>query len=132
MRLVELGPFFVTYGVGVASPHIGQPQPDGTTKWGGFPVKLITHVDSLVQAQGIWFLCPLCFTKNNGPVGTHMIDVTFAGRGVPDDHGSHGDGGAPARWQVSGTGFEDLTTTPSILLIGGCNWHGFITQGMIA
>jgi hypothetical protein len=83
------------------------------------------------EAQGIQFLCPLCFAKNNGPVGTHGCDVTFADRGVPDQMGSHNKDGQAVRWTVSGDAFENLTTTPSILLEGGCAWHGFITNGAI-
>lgn len=84
------------------------------------------------SAQGIQFLCPLCFTKNVGPVGTHLCDVTFADRGVPDDLGSHNKEGKAVRWTVTGDTFENLTTTPSILLEGGCAWHGYITNGDVA
>ena len=45
------------------------------------------------------------------------------------------DGGEPIRdrttWQRTGETFENLTLTPSILRIGGCAWHGFITNGEI-
>jgi hypothetical protein len=34
-------------------------------------------------------------------------------------------------WQREGDTFEMLTLTPSILRIGGCAWHGFITKGAI-
>jgi hypothetical protein len=93
-------------------------------------------VDTLAEAQGIWFLCPKCFAANGGAVGTHAIDVSFAGRGVADNQGSHGRDGQPTRWAVSGTGFEDLTLSPSIDLAGrdgkGCCWHGFVTHGEAA
>lgn len=44
------------------------------------------------------------------------------------------DGGAPVHneahlWQRTGDAFENLTLTPSIQRIGGCAWHGFITNG---
>ena len=83
------------------------------------------------NAQGIWFLCPICFMKNNGPVGTHSIDVTFKDRGALDNQGSHGTNGQPTRWTVTGSSFDDLTTQPSILLGGGCGWHGYITNGQV-
>ena len=45
------------------------------------------------------------------------------------------DGGEPIRnrttWQRTGETFEDLTLTPSILRVGGCAWHGFITNGEV-
>lgn len=83
------------------------------------------------EAQGIEFLCPLCFAKNAGPIGTHGCDVTFADRGVPDDLGSHNKAGKAVRWTVNGDTFENLTITPSILIEGGCGWHGHITNGQI-
>jgi len=73
----------------------------------------------------------LCFKQNSGPVGTHACEVSFQGRGVLPEQGSHNKDGEPVRWNVSGTGFSDLTLTPSIQLQGGCNWHGFITNGEV-
>lgn len=34
-------------------------------------------------------------------------------------------------WQRTGDTFETLTLTPSVLRIGGCGWHGFITDGEV-
>lgn len=59
MRLIELEPEFVTY--------------DGA--------KITRRSEAFDVAQGIWFLCPLCFEKNKGPVGTHMVEVSFTGPG---------------------------------------------------
>jgi hypothetical protein len=127
MKLTQLNAYFVRYVVGVAPDYHGRKLPDGTTQWGGFPVQEIHHVDTLAEAQGIWFLCPLCFTKNGGSVGTHSVDVTFEGRGAADDQGSHDSTGKPSRWSVSGTCMDDLCLAPSILLAGpGCGWHGFV------
>ncbi len=85
-------------------------------------------------AQGIWFLCPACFLKNNGPIGTHAVLIWFANRGVPEE-------AEPApRWSfVSGTGFHDLTLSPSIDLTKDRQgkithpdeWHGHVQNGMI-
>lgn len=46
------------------------------------------------------------------------------------------DGGPPSRddghtWRREGETFETLTLTPSIQRVGGCQWHGFITNGGI-
>lgn len=137
MKLTDLDPHFIRHKVGKASRGHGRPRPDGTTQWGGFDVDVMEYVDSLAEAHGLWFDCPKCFIANGGPVGTHGVRIFFAGRGVPD-HGTNGDvlggneAGQPVRWNVSGTGYHDLTTTPSILLQGGgCGWHGFITNGEI-
>ncbi len=82
------------------------------------------QVQSAAEAQGVRFLCPKCFAEAGSPIGTHSVLVPFKDRDVPDD-------AMPSmpRWIVSGTSFDDLTTTPSILLVGGCEWHGFITNG---
>lgn len=90
--------------------------------------KVYKPVDSIDDAQGVWFLCPLCFEKNHGPVGTHLVGCWFNGRGVPADETP-----GPGRWNPSGTGLHDLTFVPpgavSVLLTGGCGWHGFIVKG---
>lgn len=97
-------------------------------KWGPTPISYEFHdVDTLAEADMIMFLCPLCFGKNGGNVGTHSVMVTFADRNVPDEAGSRGNGGQPTRWTASGTNLYDLVCSPSILLTGpGCQWHGFI------
>jgi hypothetical protein len=86
-------------------------------------------VDKLEDAQGVMFLCPLCWRNNNGPVGTHMVICWDGQRGVPDDAFPMG------RWKMEGTSLEDLTLnsypgkTRSVLLLAGCRWHGFVTDG---
>lgn len=87
---------------------------------------IFQQVDTFEQAQGVRFLCPACFVANGGPVGTHSILCWFRGRGVPDTETP-----GPARWAASGTGLEDLTLSPSILLTSGCRWHGFVRKGAI-
>lgn len=44
------------------------------------------------------------------------------------------DGGPPhdtnhPTWDRTGEDFETLTLKPSIQRVGGCKWHGFITNG---
>jgi hypothetical protein len=134
-RLVDLEPQFITYG---EREEMGEFAVGDLDTWEarGRPVekrlhmqRFMTYVDTLAKAQGIRFLCPLCFAKNGGNIGVHGVDVTFADRGVPDHLGMHNKKGEPVRWTVSGIGYDDLTTKPSILLEGGCGWHGFITNG---
>lgn len=86
------------------------------------------------QASGISFLCPKCYAANGGSVGTHSVICWSRSRGVPDDQKP-----GPGRWLLAGTGFHDLTLNAdppsgarSIQLHGGCEWHGFITNGEAA
>lgn len=84
---------------------------------------------SLSEADGIIFLCPVCFVKNNGNVGTHSIVCWFTGK-VPDTLTP-----GPGRWNPKGTGFDDLTFVgpgaTSVLLNGGCNAHFLVENGQI-
>lgn len=86
------------------------------------------HVERIEDAQGLMFLCPACFARNDGPVGTHEVLVWFADRGVDPAHVA-----SPRRWKVTGTGFHDLTLSPSIDLSNargsGCQWHGWVRDG---
>lgn len=86
-----------------------------------------TLVDTLAEANGVMFLCPVCFAKNNGPIGTHMIICW--GPSVPQDIRP-----GPGRWEMHGTGLEDLTLvagSSSVQLMGGCNAHFYIKNGDI-
>lgn len=87
----------------------------------------------LSAAQGLLFLCPLCFARNGGAAGTHSILIPFKDRCVPP-------GFEPTlpRWAASGSGIDDLTISPSIDLSSdgaghprheGCAWHGFVRNG---
>lgn len=111
IRLTELEPQFIKYEK-TANGEVIDPR--------NIPIE---------QAQGLWFLCPKCFAENKGAVGTHACEVSFTNRGVLPEQGSHNKKGEPVRWNMSGTGLHDLTLTPSILLEGGCAWHGYITNG---
>jgi hypothetical protein len=84
------------------------------------------HVDTLGEAQGVMFLCPKCFETNGGSVGTHSVLCWFRDRGVPDDVDPR-----PGRWGTSGTGIADLSLSPSVQLQGGCDWHGWVTNGEV-
>jgi len=101
----------------------------------------LPHVDRIEDAQGVSFLCPLCFAKNGGKVGTHSVICWSRSRGVPEDAQP-----GPGRWKLSGTRIDDLTlngdVTPdgkglqsrSVQLLGegGCKWHGYVTNGEAA
>lgn len=84
--------------------------------------------ETIATAQGVMFLCPVCYERNSGPVGTHSVLIWFRDRGVPPDETP-----GPGRWAVSGTGLTDLTLSPSIDLSaneGGCGWHGWVENGI--
>jgi hypothetical protein len=134
MKLTELDPGFFRYDMRIESRQriVG---PQDTWHERGCPTEEVigpvqykVPVTALAEAQCIFFQCPKCIHLD-GPGAGHYCEVTFADRGVADDQGTHNTKGQPTRWQVSGTNFDDLTTKPSILLEGGCNWHGYITNG---
>lgn len=96
--------------------------------------ELVTHAGngaigreaSREAADGLMFLCPLCFTKNGGARGTHRVLCWFVGR-VPGDLKP-----GPGRWTLTGTSIADFSLTPSVDLSitkSGCQWHGFVTNG---
>jgi len=93
---------------------------------GGFQI-----VPTVAEAQGLWFVCPLCF-RNRGETtrGCHHILCWSRSAGVPDEITP-----GPGRWRLVGTGLQDVTLeceqgqSRSILLTSGCQWHGYITNG---
>ncbi len=85
-------------------------------------------VDAIADAHGIMFLCPKCFVANGGPVRTHRVICWQPGK-VPDDAKP-----GPGRWTLAGTNFDDLSLvagSSSVLLQGGCRWHGFVQDGSV-
>jgi hypothetical protein len=88
-------------------------------------------VDTIEEAQGVRFLCPKCFVANEGARGTHTVICWSRSRGVADDISPK-----PGRWTLHGTSLDDLTlhgdpmgVARSVLLTGGCGWHGFVNAG---
>lgn len=89
------------------------------------------RVATIGEAHGVMFLCPKCFTRNGGKVGTHSVICWSRSAGTPDDAEP-----LPGRWSLHGTGIDDLHlegdpvgNARSVQLLGGCNWHGFINHG---
>jgi hypothetical protein len=133
MRLIDLDPWFIRHEEREETWE--RVRGDPLTWRSGDPVEHVTgmrqymvRVDDLASAHGVFFECPKCHTPEGHG---HHVQVTFADRGVPPHLGCHGSNGKPTRWHVTGTGLHDLSTTPSILLQGGCNWHGYITNGEV-
>jgi len=131
LALADLEPQLYRHQMAVADEGHGRTLPDGSTQWGGFPVHQFQRIKKLRNADRVMFLCPACFRTNGGAVGTHRIAIDFAGRGTPDEACVHNDKGQPVRWSVSGTGLADLTLSPSILMLRGCKWHGWVQNGQI-
>lgn len=143
IKLIDLEPQFIRYETRIEE---WQMVPEGTLRgdhaaWraAGYPSETVkgpreyqVQVQTLAEAQGLWMLCPLCWQKNGGAVGTHGLEVPFHDRGVLNSQGMHNAQGKPVRWRVTGTGYADLSCTPSILLLSGCQWHGFITNGTVS
>jgi len=127
MRLIDLEPEWV-YDFNVASRGFRRADDSHTLLLSsarqnpGWPA--LARLD-VVNAQGVMFLCPVCFVKNGGPVGTESVLCYFRGRGVPDDAVP-----GPGRWEAHGTGFDDLSLSPSVNVDNG-HWHGFVTNGAI-
>lgn len=85
------------------------------------------YVDTIGEADGVWFLCPKCFAAN-GAAGTHAV-ICWAPQ-VPQDTRP-----TPGRWKLKGTGLADLTlkaSSSSVHLTGpGCGAHFFVRGGVI-
>jgi hypothetical protein len=87
------------------------------------------HDVAFADADGVMFVCPLCFL-NNGKKRAGVHSVICWNPSVPQTTEP-----TPGRWNLLGTGFDDLTLqagSSSILLTGdGCGWHGFIRNGEV-
>jgi hypothetical protein len=85
------------------------------------------EIETFAEADGIAFLCPKCFARNGGAIGTHTVICWFEGR-VPAEAVP-----GPGRWAPEGTGLDDLTfagpRASSVRITGGCRWHGYVRAG---
>ncbi len=97
------------------------------------------HVESIDEAQGVQFQCPKCAegkprSEDGKVMGAHYVLCWFANPRhaptVPNDINP-----GPGRWFISegSTSLDDLTFCGpgqcSVKLIGGCEWHGYVTAG---
>lgn len=122
-------------------------QPDGS--------HCIHHPDgtptTFAESQGLFLWCPcgygamdkdgnlkypLDLSLNHGR--PHAVMIVFANppSGIipPADFGpvSKANKSVHPRWNVSGSGLNDLTLTPSVDVGEPSCWHGFITNGVIS
>lgn len=87
------------------------------------------------KAQGLFLWCPCAYGNDAKAHGLLVpFNNTPSGVTLPAEHGPLSrDGKTRPRWNVSGTGLDDLTITPSIA-VGPADdecWHGFITNGEV-
>lgn len=127
VKLRDLQPHFLRY---VVEPQTWSwRQPDGTNHVVTGPRETFHQQDLAARADGLRFLCPVCFQANGGAVGTHGVICWFVGR-VPDTADPK-----PGRWNPEGVGYDDLSFVGpgnmSVQLTGGCNAHFFIRRGQI-
>lgn len=137
IKLTDLEPQFLRYEERMDTWEVVDRQPNPGEDTESVPHHTVTKmraywpfVKDIKDAQGIEFLCPLCFEKNKGKVGTHAVICWSRSKGVPDKASP-----GPGRWRLVGMGYNDLSLmeepgkSRSVKLEGGCNWHGFITNG---
>lgn len=77
------------------------------------------HGGGVTERAGVDLDCPC------GKCG-HRLYVPFKNPIGPGESYSNEKG-----WDRTGETFETLTLTPSILRIGLCGWHGYITSGEV-
>lgn len=105
MKLIELNPQWMGSG------GEGVSQLDPTT---GTYVPAPRH-----EGVGVLLDCP-CGNRDE----SHQLYVPF-------DVALDGSTSTERGWHRVGDTFDTLTLTPSIRRIGGCGWHGFITNGEV-
>lgn len=84
------------------------------------------HVDNIYAADGVMFVCPSCFRKKGGRIGVHSV-ICWSPSVSQDTKP------APGRWEMRGTGYEDLSLVAgsSSVHVGGCGAHFLIVNGEI-
>lgn len=118
MKLTELNPRWVGAGGEGVSDKDGNPVPER-------------------HGVGLSFDCPCasCAAKRTGNEESDFYLRVFVGFANPLDGGPPHDPRPGAQWQRTGDTFETLTLTPSIqrhrVGDGGCDWHGFVTNGEV-
>lgn len=89
--------------------------------------QLMEPTNDVSKAVSLFFLCPVCFAKNGGNVGTHGI-LCHTPKVPPHIDPKQG------RWNLVGNSLEDLSLvagSSSVLLTSGCKAHFFVENGEI-
>lgn len=86
------------------------------------------RIDTFAGANGICFVCPLCFLENKrSRPGVHSVicwDPSVPQAMHPN----------PGRWRLVGTSFDDLSLvagSSSVLLTMGCKAHFYVQNGRV-
>ena len=126
VRLRELDALFIRREKRPCSP--GAREPDCSTVSEHIEHEYHVPVDSIGEADGVQFLCPMCFAAHKGGRGTHWI-LCWRPRVPPEVCPK------PGRWEFFGTGLDDLTLragSSSILLQSAeCRAHFYVENGGI-
>jgi hypothetical protein len=126
MNLADLEAFFIRREKRPCLP--GAREPDCFTVSEHTEHEYHVPVEALAQADGVQFLCPVCFAANKGTIGTHSI-ICWRPRVPPDVCPK------PGRWEFVGTGLHDLTlvagSSSIFLQTAKCGAHFFIRNGLI-
>lgn len=78
------------------------------------------HMPSADGAQGIMFTCPL-------PDCGHTVIAWF--KNPVNAEVAPPEALPSPRWGRAGMTLADITLRPSINILSGCKWHGFVTNG---
>lgn len=125
LKLLDLDPEWVFDFKASTGVHKRATDANSIVHYGDDELESSQPALTIANAQGILFLCPKCFVKNGGRVGTESVLCWFRDRSVPDNALP-----GPGRWLASGTSFADLTLSPSVN-VDHEHWHGFIVNGEI-
>lgn len=84
------------------------------------PLKDLLSETGLTE-EDVWFRCPVCKDKpeEENRIVRHSIYVPFKSYNNKP------------YWSRTGDSIENLSVTPSIKVLKGCGFHGFITNGNI-
>jgi hypothetical protein len=96
-------------------------------RWEAAKPDSFRYVRSLKRANGLLFVCPKCLRERGKRAGVHSILCWSPD--VPQTVSP-----TPGRWNLVGTSLDDLSLvagSSSVLLLSGCKWHGFITDGEV-
>jgi len=118
VRLVELEPQFIRVEMPVTTWH--------RVKAGVDPLKYTeADIEEVTGPREHWAHCDFA--------SAHGIVWAFEGRGCPPGMLSHNKEGRDTRWQVSGTGYDDLTMSPSLQVQAEpyCSAHFHVKNGEI-
>lgn len=90
------------------------------------PLKELVRDETDLKDNQLWIHCPVCKDKpeKENEIVRHPIYIPFAKvmkSGFKNKTG----------WNKTGDSIENLSVTPSVRVLEGCGFHGFITNGNV-